>query len=165
LTLAHVRNTLGTGCRQNLARSHRDLHRRICRDGFNAARSFVQSFGSEVLDASLLLLPFVAFLPIDDARDYRHDRGNRRRIDRRRAGTALEPRQWPGRGAFIACTCWLADCLQMQGRTEEARGYFERVLALRNDVGLLSEEWHVRQRRMLGNFPQALSHLALINTA
>lgn len=76
----------------------------------------------------------------------------------------------PDEGAFIACTCWLADCwladcLQMQGRTEEARGYFERVLALRNDVGLLSGEWHVRQRRMLGNFPQALSHLALINTA
>jgi GH15 family glucan-1,4-alpha-glucosidase len=123
-----------------------------------------------VLDASLLLLPFVGFLPIDDARDYRHDRGNRRRIDRRRAGPALEPRQWPGRRRLyrlhlLVADCWPADCLQMQGRTEEARGYFERVLALRNDVGLLSGEWHVRQRRMLGNFPQALSHLALINTA
>jgi GH15 family glucan-1,4-alpha-glucosidase len=166
LKLAHTQKTLGAACRQSLERLHRDLHRRICCDGFNAARnSFVQSFGSEVLDASLLLLPLVGFLPIDDARIA----GTIAAIERELVEDGLV-RRWsrvtgPDEGAFIACTCWLADCLGMQGRTAEARGYLERVLALRNDVGLLSEEWHVRQRRMLGNFPQALSHLALINTA
>jgi GH15 family glucan-1,4-alpha-glucosidase len=146
LKLAHARNTLGAACRQNLERLHRDLHRRICREGFNAARnSFVQSFGSEVLDASLLLLPLVGFLPINDARIS----GTIAAIEGELVDDGLV-RRWsrangPDEGAFIACTCWLADCLQMQGRTEEARGYFERVLALRNDVGLLSEEWHVRQ--------------------
>jgi GH15 family glucan-1,4-alpha-glucosidase len=166
LKLAHTQKTLGAACRQSLERLHRDLHRRICCDGFNAARnSFVQSFGSEVLDASLLLLPLVGFLPIDDARIA----GTIAAIERELVEDGLV-RRWsrvtgPDEGAFMACTCWLADCLGMQGRTAEARGYLERVLALRNDVGLLSEEWHVRQRRMLGNFPQALSHLALINTA
>ena len=163
LKLAHIRKTLGGACRQKLERTHRDLHRRICRDGFNAARnSFVQAFGSEVLDASLLLLPLVGFLPIDDARIS----GTIAAIESQLVEDGLV-RRWsrangPDEGAFIACTCWLADCLQMQGRTDEARRYFERVLALRNDVGLLSEEWDVRQRRMLGNFPQALSHLARI---
>jgi GH15 family glucan-1,4-alpha-glucosidase len=152
--------------RQSLEALRRDLHRRICRNGFSAARnSFVQSFGSEVLDASLLLLPLVGFLPIHDARIA----STIASIERELVEDGLV-RRWsradgPDEGAFIACTCWLADCLQMQGRTEEARAYCERVLALRNDVGLLSEEWHVQQRRMLGNFPQALSHLALINTA
>jgi GH15 family glucan-1,4-alpha-glucosidase len=79
-------------------------------------------------------------------------------------------RRWPraegpDEGAFIACTCWLVDCLAMQGRDHEARACFERVIGLVNDVGLLSEEWDTRAARMLGNFPQALSHLALINTA
>jgi GH15 family glucan-1,4-alpha-glucosidase len=166
LKLAQTRKMLGPACRRSLHRLHRDLHRRICRNGFNAVRnSFVQSFGSEVLDASLLLLPLVGFLPIDDARIA----GTIAAIERELVEDGLV-RRWsrangPDEGAFIACTCWLADCLQMQGRTAEACGYFERVLALRNDVGLLSEEWDVRQRRMLGNFPQALSHLALINTA
>jgi GH15 family glucan-1,4-alpha-glucosidase len=166
LKLAQVRKISGAVCRQDLEQLRRDLHRRICRDGFNATRnSFVQSFGSEALDASLLLLPLVGFLPINDTRIA----GTIAAIERELVEDRLV-RRWsrgdgPDEGAFIACTCWLADCLEMQGRTTEARAYFERVLALRNDVGLLSEEWHVRQQRMLGNFPQALSHLALINTA
>jgi GH15 family glucan-1,4-alpha-glucosidase len=166
LKLTRVRKTLGADCRERLERLHRELHRRVCREGFNVSRStFVQSFGSEMLDASLLLLPLVGFLPIHDARIG----GTISAIERELVEDGLV-RRWslangPDEGAFIACTCWLADCLEMQGRTAEARGYFERVLALRNDVGLLSEEWHVRQRRMVGNFPQALSHLALINTA
>jgi GH15 family glucan-1,4-alpha-glucosidase len=143
------------------------MHSVICRQGFDPERnSFVRSFdGPSVLDASLLMLPLVRFLPIDDPRI---------------AGTiaAIEAelvedgvvRRWthadgPDEGAFIACTCWLADCLAMQGREREARAYLEQVIALRNDVGLLSEEWDTRSGRMLGNFPQALSHLALINTA
>jgi len=68
-------------------------------------------------------------------------------------------------GAFLACSCWMADCLQLQGKTQEAREQFERVLAVRNDVGLLAEEYNVPGRRLAGNFPQSLSHLALINTA
>ena len=166
LKLAQIRKISGGACRHDLERLRRDLHRRTCRDGFNSARgSFVQSFGSDALDASLLLLPLVGFLPINDARIA----GTIAAIERELVEDGLV-RRWsrpdgPDEGAFIACTCWLADCLEMQGRTAEARAYFERVLALRNDVGLLSEEWHVRQRRMLGNFPQALSHLALINTA
>ncbi|MFL5267837.1 MAG: glycoside hydrolase family 15 protein [Stellaceae bacterium] len=152
--------------RRKLERLRENIHRQICRDGFNPARnSFVQSFGSEALDASLLLLPLVGFLPIDDPRI----RGTIAAIEEELIEDRLV-RRWPrtegpAEGAFLACTCWLADCLAMQGRTAEARAYFERVLALRNDVGLLSEEWDTRRQRMLGNFPQALSHLAVINTA
>jgi GH15 family glucan-1,4-alpha-glucosidase len=118
-----------------------------------------------VLDASLLLLPLVGFMPIHDQRIV----GTIGAIERELVEDRLV-RRWscadgPDEGAFIACTCWLADCLEMQGRMTEARAYLERVLALSNDVGLLSEEWHVRELRMLGNFPHALSHLALINTA
>ena len=75
------------------------------------------------------------------------------------------PRLGKEDGAFLACSFWLADCLQMQGRCEEARALFERVLALGNDVGLLAEEYHVPSGRLMGNFPQALSHLSLVNTA
>jgi GH15 family glucan-1,4-alpha-glucosidase len=152
--------------RRELETLRANIHRRICRDAFSPARnSFVQSFGSDTLDASLLLLPLVGFLPIDDLRI----RGTIAAIE----GELVEDwlvRRWsradgPAEGAFVACTCWLADCLHMQERSAEARVYFERVLALCNDVGLLSEEWDTGRQRMLGNFPQALSHLALINTA
>ena len=166
LKLAQIREIPSAAGSYRLKRLQAELHAKICRDGFNAARSsFVQSFGSEVLDASLLLLPLVGFLPINDTRIT----GTIAAIERELVEDGLV-RRWsradgPDEGTFIACTCWLADCLEMQRRTAEARAYFERVLALRNDVGLLSEEWHVRQRRMMGNFPQALSHLALINTA
>lgn len=166
LKLARTREIPEETSLEPLARLRTDLHQRICSDGFSPERnSFVQCFGSEVLDASLLLLPLVGFLPVDDTRIA----GTIAAIERELVEDGLV-RRWsradgPDEGAFIACTCWLADCLQMQGRTAQARAYFERVLTLRNDVGLLSEEWDVRQRRMLGNFPQALSHLALINTA
>ena len=143
------------------------MHRTICQDGFDAARnSFVQTFDEpRVLDASLLMLPLVGFLPIDDLRIA----GTIAAIEAHLVEDGLV-RRWtridgPDEGAFIACTCWLADCLAMGGRKREARAYLERVIGLANDVGLLSEEWDTRGGRMLGNFPQALSHLALINTA
>ena len=164
LKLDQTRNMSGAAGRQELEQLRGDLHQRICRDGFSISRnSFIQSFGSEVLDASLLLLPLVGFPPIARIA------ATIAAIERELLEDGLV-RRWrradgPDEGAFIACTCWLADCLEMQGRTAEARAYFERVLALRNDVGLLSEEWHVREQRMMGNFPQALSHIALINTA
>jgi GH15 family glucan-1,4-alpha-glucosidase len=143
------------------------IHATICRDGFDAARnSFVQTFDEPcVLDASLLMLPLVGFLPIDDPRIG----GTIAAIEAELVEDGLV-RRWkredgPDEGAFIACTCWLADCLGMQGREREARAYLERVISRANDVGLLSEMWETRANRLLGNFPQALSHLALINTA
>jgi GH15 family glucan-1,4-alpha-glucosidase len=142
------------------------MHGAICRDGFSAERnSFVQAFGSDRLDASLLMLPILGFLPVDDPRIA----GTIAAIERELVEDGLV-RRWardegPAEGAFIPCTCWLADCLGMQGRQPEARAYLERVIGIANDVGLLSEEWDTRAGRMLGNFPQALSHLALINTA
>jgi GH15 family glucan-1,4-alpha-glucosidase len=152
--------------RRRLERLCEDIHRQICRDGFSRARnSFVQSFGAETLDASLLLLPLVGFLPIDDPRITGTIAAIERELVEDRLVRRWSRAEGPAEGAFLACTCWLADCLGMQGRTAEARAYFERVLELRNDVGLLSEEWDTRRQRMLGNFPQALSHLSLINTA
>ena len=136
-----------------------------CRDGFDAARnSFVQTFdGPRVLDASLLMLPLVGFLPIDDPRIA----GTIAAIEGELVEDGLVrrwPRATPDEGAFIACTCWLADCLAMQGRKREARAYLERVIGLPTMSGCCRRSG-TRGRRMLGNFPQALSHLALINTA
>jgi len=147
------------------------IHDEVCQKGFNARRdAFVQHFDSDLLDASLLLIPMVGFLPADDPRvrgtvaAIEHDLlrdGFVMRYDTG-AGTDGLP---PGEGAFLACSFWLADNYVLAGREEEARALFERLLALRNDVGLLAEEYDPRGRRQLGNFPQAFSHLALINTA
>ena len=144
-----------------------EIYQEICRDGFSPTRNtFVCAYGSNEVDASLLLLPLVGFLPVTDVRMASTIAAIERDLVvdglvHRRAQSADGAHQ----GAFLACTCWLADCLSLQGREADARAYLERVLALRNDVGLLSEEWDTRTRRMAGNFPQALSHLALVNTA
>jgi GH15 family glucan-1,4-alpha-glucosidase len=126
---------------------------------------FVDRYGGERLDASLLLLPLVNFLPVDDPR-------MSATIDAIERELSHDGLVWrtphdgdANQGAFIPCTCWLADCRGMQGRREEAVRLLERVLAMRNDVGLLSEEFHAGLNCQMGNFPQALSHLALINTA
>ncbi len=156
-------------------RKWRELRRRIhddvCRNGYNARlQSFVQSYGSRELDASLLLIPATGFLPPEDPRV----RGTLAAIERHLTvdGLVLRYRSRraidglpPGEGYFLACSFWLADNLILQGRRDEARALFERLLALRNDVGLLAEEYDVRGRRMLGNFPQAFSHVGLVNTA
>ena len=147
------------------------IHEEVCRLGFDGKQNtFVQSFGATELDASLLLIPLVGFLPPDDERV----RGTVAAIERRlvrnglvlRYDTAAGTDGLPeGEGAFLACSFWLADNYAMLGRREEASALFERLLALRNDVGLLAEEYDPVQKRQLGNFPQAFSHLALINTA
>ena len=147
------------------------IHDEICRCGFDREiGSFVQSFGGKELDASLLLIPLVGFLPPDDPRI----RGTVAAIEKHlmvdgfvaRYNTRSAVDGLPGHeGAFLACSFWLADNYVLQHRTDDARELFERLLALRNDVGLLSEEYDPRLRRQLGNFPQALSHLALVNTA
>ncbi len=154
-------------------RSLRDeAHEMICRKGFSTEKnSFKQSFGSDQLDASLLLLPLVGFLPIDDPRI----RGTVDAVEREliRDGLVLRYNTAagegdglpPGEGVFLACSFWLADVMVLQGRYDEATALFTRLLALSNDVGLLAEEYDPRVSRLVGNFPQAFSHIGLINTA
>jgi GH15 family glucan-1,4-alpha-glucosidase len=149
----------------------KEIHAEICREGFNTeVNSFVQYYGSREPDASLLMLPSVGFLPAHDARI----RGTVEYIQRtlsedgfvRRYRTHSELDGLPeGEGVFLPCSFWLADNLVLQGRSSEAREILERLLDLRNDVGLLPEEYDPDQKRFLGNFPQAFSHVGLINTA
>jgi GH15 family glucan-1,4-alpha-glucosidase len=147
------------------------IHADVCRRGFDQELgSFVQSYGSKHLDASLLLLPLVGFLPPDDPRV----RGTLQAIEQRllvdgfvlRYDTAASNDGLPpGEGAFLACSFWLVDAYMAQGRWQDARRMFNRLLDLRNDVGLLSEEYDPRTGRLVGNFPQAFTHLALVNSA
>jgi GH15 family glucan-1,4-alpha-glucosidase len=147
------------------------IHADVCRQGYDTGLgAFVQSYGSKLLDASLLMIPLVGFLPATDPRVV----GTVDAIRRHLVTDGLVARYQtapdvdglpPGEGAFLACTFWLADNLALQGRRAEATVLFERLLALRNDVGLLSEEYDPVARRLLGNFPQAMSHMSLINTA
>ena len=147
------------------------IHQQICQQGFDAARhTFVQSYGAQELDASLLLLPLVGFLPATDPRV----QGTVAAIERHLLRDGLVYRYTsaeavdglpPGEGAFLVCTCWLADTYMLLGRAQDARRLFERLLALRNDVGLLAEEYDPLAQRLVGNFPQALSHIGLVTTA
>jgi GH15 family glucan-1,4-alpha-glucosidase len=147
------------------------MHADVCRQGFNpAVNSFVQYYGSHDPDASLLMLPMVGFLPASDPRmvgtvEYIQQQLVRDGFVARYPTHPAVDGLPPGEGAFLLCTFWLADNLALQGRATEARALFERLLALRNDVGLLSEEYDPETRRLVGNFPQAFSHIGLINTA
>jgi GH15 family glucan-1,4-alpha-glucosidase len=148
-----------------------EIHGDICAHGFDASLgSFVQSYGSTELDASLLQMPIVGFLPADDPRvvgtvaAIERDLMADGFVLRYRSETA--PDGLPaGEGAFLACSFWLVDAYVLQQRFEEARALFERLVALCNDVGLLSEEYDPRSGRLVGNFPQAFTHVALINSA
>jgi len=153
-------------------RSMRDaIHRDVCEKGFDAAQNtFVESYGSQLLDASILLLPSVGFLPASDPRV----RGTLAAIEREmmRDGFVLrhDPREiseerQPIEGAFLACTLWLADAFVLAGEIEKAQALFDRVVTVANDLGLLAEEFDSGAGRQTGNFPQALTHIALINTA
>jgi GH15 family glucan-1,4-alpha-glucosidase len=149
----------------------RRIHEQVCRHGYNRRiGAFVRSYGSRDLDASILLLPLVGFLPCSD----RRVRSTVAAIERRllceglvlryesKAATDGLPH---GEGTFLACSFWLADNYVLLDRYDDARRLFERLLALRNDVGLLSEEYDPIARRFLGNFPQSFSHIAIVNTA
>jgi GH15 family glucan-1,4-alpha-glucosidase len=150
-----------------------EIRRDILARGYDAERgTFTQYYGSRELDAALLMVPLVGFLPADDPRVH----GTVAAIEREllRDGFVQRYTQPPGigvdglpagEGAFLACTFWLADNYALQGRHDEARDTFERLLALRNDVGLLSEEYDPKAGRLVGNFPQAFSHVPLIETA
>lgn len=147
------------------------IHADVCDRGFDEELgSFVQAYGNKRLDGSLLLIPTTGFLPIEDRRVVGTiaaiearlvEGGFVMRHDPAETETGLEH----GEGAFLACSFWLADALAMIGRHEEGQALFERIVALRNDVGLLSESYDVHAERLVGNFPQAFSHVALITTA
>ena len=143
------------------------IHDQTCREGWNEGiGSFTQYFGGQELDASLLLLPRVGFLPASDPRMAATIEVIRRELTegglvRRKKAKPGEPTE----GAFLACSFWMADCLALLGRHDEAREQFERALAVGNDLGLLAEEYDVPGKCLAGNFPQALTHLALINSA
>jgi GH15 family glucan-1,4-alpha-glucosidase len=147
------------------------MHEEVCRFGYNPdVGGFVQSYGSQHLDASALLIALVGFLPPEDPRvrstvDAISKNLMRDGLVMRYDTEANIDGLPPGEGAFLPCTFWLADNLILLGRRDEARALFERMLSLRSDLGLLSEEYDVRSKRLVGNFPQALSHIALINTA
>ena len=148
------------------------IHAEVCDRGFDRdLNTFVQAYDSKQVDASLLLIPLVGFLPADDPRV----RGTLRAVEERllidnefvlryQSHDAVDGLP-AGEGAFLVCSFWLVDNYILQGRHEEARRLFDRLLSRRNDVGLLSEEFDLQTGRMLGNFPQAYSHVGLINCA
>ena len=148
-----------------------EIHEDVCRHAFDPALdSFVQSYGSKEVDASLLQIPILGFLPADDPRVC----GTVSAIERGLMVDGLVLRYHsertpdglpPGEGAFLACSFWLVDVYSLQGRWDEARALFDRLIGLCNDVGLLSEEYDPHRGRLVGNFPQAFSHVALINSA
>jgi GH15 family glucan-1,4-alpha-glucosidase len=148
-----------------------EVHAQVCREGFDAKLgAFVQSFGSKRLDASLLMMPLVGFLPATDPRV----RGTVEAVERELTTDGFVARYAPDpeidglpgdEGAFLPCSFWLADNLALQGRWEDARRIFHRLLGICNDLGLLSEEYDPKARRLVGNFPQAFSHIGLVNTA
>jgi GH15 family glucan-1,4-alpha-glucosidase len=143
----------------------------VCKNGFDAKRNtFTQYYGSKGLDASLLVIPMSGFLPPDDLRVV----GTVKAIEKEliEGGLVLRYRTEDGvdglsgeEGAFFACSFWLANTYHLMGRHEDARRQFERTVKLANDVGLLAEEYLVKEQRQIGNFPQAFSHLALVNSA
>jgi GH15 family glucan-1,4-alpha-glucosidase len=147
------------------------IHRDVCEHGYDASRgTFTQSYESTELDASLLVLPLVGFLPASDQRMRRTIEAIEQEL--MRDGFVLRYRTEttddglaPGEGVFLPCSFWLVDCLELLGRHDDAYALFERLLGLANDVGLLSEEYDPVAGRLLGNFPQAFTHLALVNSA
>ncbi|MFD7829338.1 glycoside hydrolase family 15 protein [Kitasatospora sp. NPDC059803] len=148
------------------------IHEDVCTHGYDPERNtFTQSYGSRELDASLLLIPQVGFLPPDDKRVIGTVEAIQRELSTEDGFVLRYPTSGgvdglPGdEGAFLACSFWLADALAMIGRTDEAHQLFDKLLSIRNDLGLLAEEWDPRLKRQVGNFPQAFSHVPLIDTA
>ena len=147
------------------------IHAEVCERAYNRQlQTFVQAYDSSLVDAGGLIIPLVGFLPIDDPRV----QGTIVAIERnllvdglvlRYDSAATDDGLPEGEGAFLACSFWLADNYALSGRHDDARRVFERLLAMRNDVGLLSEEYDPQLKRQVGNFPQAFSHVALLNTA
>ena len=154
-----------------LAATRDEIHAEVCEKGFDTDRnSFVQAYGSKALDASLLMIPLVGFLPPSDDRVAGTLAAIRRELVRDGFVRRYETTDGidglpPGEGAFLPCSFWLADNLALTGHMTEARELYDRLTGLCNDVGLLSEEYDPESGRLLGNFPQAMTHVALVNTA
>jgi GH15 family glucan-1,4-alpha-glucosidase len=150
-----------------------EVHREVCQEAFDVElNSFVQSYGSNELDASTLLIPLVGFLPGKDPRvlgtidAIQRDLTRHGFVERYRAKETNDVDGLPGgEGVFLPCSFWLVDALLMADRGDEARALFEQLLAIRNDLGLLSEEYDPAAKRLLGNFPQAFTHVGLVNSA
>jgi GH15 family glucan-1,4-alpha-glucosidase len=148
-----------------------EIHREVCERGYDSERrTFTQYYGSKELDASVLNIPIVGFLPGTDERVTGTIDAISRELGRdgfvSRYSTSHTNDGLPGdEGQFLACSFWLVSALALNGRVGEARALFERLLALRNDLGLLAEEYDVSRQRQVGNFPQAFSHLTLIGAA
>ncbi|MGZ4339328.1 MAG: glycoside hydrolase family 15 protein [Gaiellaceae bacterium] len=150
-----------------------EIHEEVCREGFNVElNAFTQSYGSSELDASTLLIPILGFLPPDDPRVVGTVDAVQRELTRDGFVERYRTREQNdvdgligGEGVFLPCSYWLVDALVMQGRDSEARELFERLLEVRNDLGLLSEEYDPAEQRLLGNFPQAFTHVGLVNSA
>jgi GH15 family glucan-1,4-alpha-glucosidase len=170
--LAEIYGNGGTEIIDRWKKIQGKIHAQVCQRGYNRKKkAFTQFYGSDALDASVLAIPLVGFLPFDDERVL----GTIAAVERElmQDGLVLRYRQEKGQvdglpgseGVFLLCSFWLADCLYMTGRKKEARELFERLMALRNDVGLLSEEYDPKAKRQLGNFPQAFSHVATVRTA
>jgi GH15 family glucan-1,4-alpha-glucosidase len=147
-----------------------EIHAEVCAKAYNADRNtFVQAYGSSNLDASLLMMPLVGFLPPTDERVQGTVAAIQRELTSdgfvaRYSGQTAVDGLPPGEGVFLPCTFWLADNLALMGRIDEARALFERLIGLANDVGLLAEEYDPVAKRQLGNFPQAFTHIALVNS-
>jgi GH15 family glucan-1,4-alpha-glucosidase len=148
-----------------------EIHKDVCAKAYNAKRgAFAQYYGANTLDASVLMMPLVGFLPVTDPRmsstiaAIEHGLTVDGFVMRYDTGSGLDGLP-AGEGAFLACSFWLADCLTMLGRMTDARALFARLAGLSNDVGLLAEEYDPKSQRLTGNFPQAFSHIALVNTA
>jgi GH15 family glucan-1,4-alpha-glucosidase len=149
------------------------IHDEVCEQGYHPKKkAFTQFYGSDKLDASLLMIPLVGFLPASDERV----RSTVERIQEELVVDGFVQRYHPdqsmavdglppGEGSFLPCSFWLVDCLHLLGREKEARDMFQRLLDVRTGLGLLAEEYDTGSRRLVGNFPQAFSHVGLINTA
>jgi GH15 family glucan-1,4-alpha-glucosidase len=167
----HYEQFDGKGDVKRWRKNRKLLREEILKKGFNKKlNSFTQSYGSDTVDASLLRLVFIGFLPVDDPRML----GTIAAVEKHLMKNGLVERYDTGKspdglkgteGTFLACSFWLVTCLWLSGQHEKARKLFDHLLSLRNDVGLLSEEYDPVGGRMLGNFPQALSHIALVHAA
>jgi GH15 family glucan-1,4-alpha-glucosidase len=148
-----------------------EIHAEVCAKAYDEdGKTFVQAYGSPNLDAALLMMPLVGFLPASDERIQGTVDAIRRELTtggfvlRYTTDSAVD-RLPPGEGVFLPCTFWLADNLALMGRVDEARALFQRLVGLTNDVGLLAEEYDPESRRQLGNFSQAFTHVAMVNSA
>jgi GH15 family glucan-1,4-alpha-glucosidase len=147
------------------------IHREVCEEGYDPDRkTFTQFYGSKTLDASTLMIPLVGFLPPDDDRVIGTIDAIQRElvvdgfVQRYESDAGIDGLP-AGEGAFLPCSFWLADNLVLSGRVDEGRALFERLSGLANDVGLLAEEYDSQSQEMLGNFPQAFTHVSLVNAA